>query len=151
MADMVSDEFFMRMALAEAEKAAVAGDVPVGAIVVREGQVIGAAHNRREQDGSVSAHADILAMEQACRQIGSWRLSGCTLYVTMEPCPMCAGAILNGRVDRVVYGCKDARGGAMGSVLNVFRYPLGFSPKVRCGVCEEECRTVLRRFFARRR
>lgn len=151
MAFDTNDSHWMALALEEARQAALAGDVPVGAVLVRGGELLAAAGNRRECDGSATAHAEILAIEQACRAVGSWRLSGCTLYVTLEPCPMCAGAILNARVDRVVYGCKDARGGAMGSVLNLPSYPLGVRPKVESGLCEAECRAVLQRFFASRR
>ena len=134
-----------------ARAAAQMGEVPVGAVVVRNGEVIGAAGNRRECDHSATAHAELLAIEQACKQVGSWRLSDCTLYVTLEPCPMCAGAIVNARVGRVVFGCKDARAGAMGSVLNLPSYPLNHRPQCTYGVSEAECRAVLQEFFAARR
>lgn len=149
--DFAQDKIYMLQALELARKAAQMGEVPVGAVVVRDGKVIGAAGNRRECDHRATAHAELLAIEQACERIGSWRLSDCTLYVTLEPCPMCAGAIVNARVGRVVFGCKDARAGAMGSVLNLPSYPLNHRPQCECGVCETECRTVLQEFFAARR
>ena len=148
---LVQDEKYMRRALRLAEQAAEIGEVPVGAVVVRGGEVIGAAGNRRECDHRATAHAELLAIEQACATLGSWRLQDCTLYVTLEPCPMCAGAIVNARVGRVVFGCKDARAGAMGSVLNLPSYPLNHRPQCTYGVCEQECRAVLQAFFAARR
>ena len=148
---LVQDEEYMRRALRLAEQAAEIGEVPVGAVVVRGGEVIGAAGNRRECDHRATAHAELLAIEQACEALGSWRLQDCTLYVTLEPCPMCAGAIVNARVGRVVFGCKDARAGAMGSVLNLPSYPLNHRPQCTYGVCEQECRAVLQAFFAARR
>ena len=108
------DEIFMQEALRLAALAASCGEVPVGAVVVRDGEVIGRGYNRRETDGSAIAHAEILAIEEACRTVGSWRLGGCTLYVTLEPCPMCTGAIVNARVERVVYGLKDPAAGCCG-------------------------------------
>lgn len=145
------DERYMRMALTLAQEAAEIGEVPVGAVIVRGGEVIAAAGNRRETDRRATAHAELLAIEQACERVGSWRLHDCVLYVTLEPCPMCAGTIVNARVGRVVFGCKDARAGAMGSVLNLPSYPLNHRPRVTVGVCEEECRAVLRTFFEVRR
>jgi len=141
----------MRQALAKAREAAEMGEVPVGAVIVRNGEIIAAAGNRRECNHCATAHAELLAIEQACAAVGGWRLHDCTLYVTLEPCPMCAGAIVNARVGRVVYGCKDARAGAMGSVLNLPRYPLNHRPQVTVGVCEDACRMLLREFFEQRR
>ena len=141
----------MRLALEQAEKAATVGEVPVGAVVVRNGEVIAAAGNRRECDHRATAHAELLAIELACEKLGTWRLHECTLYVTLEPCPMCAGAIVNARLGRVVYGCKDARAGAMGSVLNLLSYPLNHRMPITVGVCEAECRAVLQAFFQSRR
>ena len=149
--DQYQDEKYMRMALEEAEAAAAHGDVPVGAVVVRDGEVVGRAHNRRELDHVATAHAELLAMEQACRAIGSWRLSECTLYVTLEPCPMCAGTAVNARVGRVVYGAKDAKAGAMGSVLNVNAYPLNHKPTIESGVLAKECADCLKIFFESKR
>ena len=148
---LAQDEKYMREALRLAERAAEMGEVPVGAVVVRGGEVIGAAGNRRERDRRATAHAELLAIEQACEALGSWRLRDCTLYVTLEPCPMCAGAIVNARVGRVVFGCKDARAGAMGSVLNLPSYPLNHRPQCTYGICEQDCRRVLQAFFAARR
>ena len=145
------DEYFMRRAISLAEQAAQLGEVPVGAVIVRNGEVIAEAGNRRECDHRATAHAELLAIEQACEAVGSWRLHDCTLYVTLEPCPMCAGAIVNARVGRVVFGCKDAKAGAMGSVLNLPSYPLNHRPICEWGVCENECREVLQNFFALRR
>ena len=148
---MNQDELFMEQALAEAHLAAEMDEVPVGAVVVKDGTIIARAHNLKEQQHMPTAHAELLAIEQACRQSGSWRLSDCTLYVTLEPCPMCAGAIVNARVGRVVYGAKDAKAGAMGSVLDVNAYPLNHKPSVQTGVLGEPCARVLHDFFEEKR
>lgn len=148
---MYNDEQYMTLALQEAAVAADMGEVPVGAVVVHGGEVIARAHNLRETDRCATAHAELLAIEQACRALGGWRLSDCTLYVTLEPCPMCAGAIVNARLGRVVFGAKDAKAGAMGSVLNVNAYPLNHKPKITQGVMANESGDVLRSFFERRR
>ena len=141
----------MRRAIDEAKTAMTLGEVPVGAVVVRDGEVIATGYNRRETDRSATAHAELLAMEEACRVLGRWRLNDCTLYVTLEPCPMCAGATVNARMGRVVYGTKDAKAGAMGSVLDVRSYPLNHKPAVMSGVLAEECTAMLRAFFAEKR
>ena len=141
------DKKFMELALAEAVLAAKEGETPIGAVVVRGGEVIARAHNGRERLSDISAHAELIAVREAERALGDWRLSDCTVYVTLEPCPMCAGALLASRVSRVVYGAKDPVAGAMGSVLNLPRYPLGSKPAVTVGVLEEECRAVLQDFF----
>ncbi|MBE6602877.1 MAG: nucleoside deaminase [Ruminococcaceae bacterium] len=141
------DEAFMKLALAEAQKAAKAEETPIGAVVVVDGRVIAAAHNTREHSHDITAHAELLAVRAAAKEKGDWRLNDCTVYVTLEPCPMCAGALLASRVSRVVYGAKDPAAGAMGTVINLPRYPLGSSPAVTAGVLEEECRTVLQDFF----
>ena len=148
---MTQDERFMKEALAEAERAFAMGEVPVGAVVVKNGNVIARGCNRRETDRVATAHAELLAMEEACRKLNTWRLSDCTLYVTLEPCPMCAGTAINARLGRVVYGAKDAKAGAMGSVLSLSAYPLNHSPKITSGVLEEECRALLRGFFEEKR
>ena len=148
---MGNDEQYMRLALEQAQEAAEHGDVPVGAVVVRGDEVIACAHNRREVDRSAVAHAELLAIEQACRVLGTWRLSDCTLYVTLEPCPMCAGTIVNARVGRVVYGAKDAKAGAMGSVLNINAYPLNHKPRFEYGILAQECAAVLKEFFEAKR
>ena len=145
------DIYFMSQAITLAKKAAEIGEVPVGAVVVRDGAVIGQGYNRREIDGSATAHAEILAIEEACRTVGSWRLHGCTLYVTLEPCPMCTGAIVNARLDRVVFGLKDPAAGCCGSVLNINRYPFSHAFDLESGICEEECAAILKLFFQERR
>ena len=148
---MTQDEQFMKEALVEAEQAFALGEVPVGAVVVKDGKIIARGHNRRETDRVATAHAELLAMEEACRALGSWRLSDCTLYVTLEPCPMCAGTAVNARVGRVVYGAKDAKAGAMGSVFSVNAYPLNHKVDLTVGVLEAECREILQRFFEGKR
>lgn len=141
----------MELALALAREAAEDGEVPVGAVVVRGEEVIGRGRNRREKGSSALAHAEIEAIHQACRQTGSWRLSGCELYVTLEPCPMCAGAILNARLDRVVYGAADENAGAVGSVIHLFDLPFSYRPRVTAGVSQEVCARALTDFFCRLR
>ena len=123
----------------------------MGAVVVRGGEIIGKGYNLRENKKSASAHAEIIAIEQACNALGSWRLSGCTLYVTMEPCPMCAGAIVNSRIDRVVYGCKDVVAGCCGSVINFNAYPFNHSFTIESGVCETQATELLKGFFEDKR
>lgn len=142
---------YMKHAIELAQKAAEIGDVPVGAVIVKNGEVIADAYNLRENGGGATAHAELLAIERACERLGTWRLSGCDLYVTLEPCPMCAGAIINARIDRVIFGAKDANGGAFGSLIDLNSYPLGHKPEVVCGVLENECRELLRGFFENKR
>lgn len=145
---MLFDEEMMLRALELAKKAYILGEVPVGAIVVdKDGNIIGEGYNRRETDGSPTAHAEILAIEAAARHLGSWRLSDCTLYVTLEPCPMCAGAIINARLKRLVYGAFDDNGGACASVVNLFELPFNYKPLVRSRVLEKECGEILTDFF----
>ena len=141
----------MRRALALAQEAAQDGEVPVGCVIVRDGKILSEGRNRREGEKNALAHAEIEAIGAACRALGGWRLTGCTLYVTLEPCPMCAGAIINARIPCVVIGAKDARAGAMGSVLNVNSYPLNHRTAVEYGLLGEECASVLRDFFRARR
>ena len=145
------DEKWMRVALALANQAESLGEVPVGAVIVKDGKLLCGAYNLRENHRVATAHAELLAVEEACRLLGSWRLTGCTLYVTMEPCPMCAGTLVNARIDRVVYGVKDPAAGCCGSVLNVNSYPFNHAFAVSGGVCEKECREILRRFFEKKR
>jgi tRNA(adenine34) deaminase len=145
------DERFMRAALAEAALARDADEAPVGAVIVRGGEIIARAHNLRESAKSPCAHAELLAIEAAARAVGGWRLAGCTLYVTLEPCPMCAGAIVNARVPRVVYGAKDPKAGALGSVLDLRTYPLNHKPSVTSGVLAGECAALLRDYFTLKR
>ena len=137
----------MQMALVVARAAADEGETPIGAVLVCGEQVIATAHNQKELLNDVSAHAEIKVLRDAGKQRGDWRLSDCTLYVTLEPCPMCTGAILAARVGRVVYGAKNPIAGAMGSVIDLPRYPLGSRPVVECGVMEDACRELLQGFF----
>ena len=148
---MRDHQFYIRVALALAETAEKNGEVPVGAVVVKDGMIIGMARNQREFGKDATAHAEILAIREACRKLGTWRLSGCDLYVTLEPCPMCAGAIVNARIDHVYFGAKDVRGGAMGSIMDLRSYPLFSKPNVTSGIDEDRCRNVLRRFFSKKR
>jgi tRNA(adenine34) deaminase len=146
------DEHFMRLALREAERALEHDDVPVGAVVVHQAEVAGLAHNERELRQDPTAHAELLAIREAARALASWRLVGCVLYVTLEPCAMCAGAIVLARVPRVVYGASDPKAGAAGSVLDVLAEPrLNHRPEVDEGLLGEESALLLRDFFARRR
>lgn len=149
--DELDDNFFMGEALKEALLAAEHDDVPVGAVVVYNGEIIARAHNEREKKRMATAHAELLAIEEACRIRGGWRLLDCTLYVTLEPCPMCAGAIINSRLDKVVFGAKDPRSGAFGSLLNLNNYPLNHKPQCISGIMERECSDILRAFFAKKR
>lgn len=147
-----NDFNFMRYALELAARAADLGEVPVGAVVVLDNQVIAEAYNERESLPSAMAHAEILALERATKKLGRWRLSGCTLYVTLEPCVMCAGALVQSRADRVVYGAKDAKAGAVESLYQVLTDPrLNHRPIVEAGVLAEECGSILSRFFRQRR
>ena len=141
----------MYRAIENAKIAFEAGDVPVGAVIVKDGEIIAEAFNEREASGNAIAHAEVLAVERACKRLGRWRLSDCEMYVTLEPCPMCAGAILNARLGCVYYALKDANAGAMGSVLNLNSYPLLYKVRVEKGKCEEESRNLLSAFFKARR
>ena len=143
----VPEEKFMREALSLAEEAFSAGEVPVGAVVVKDGEVIGRGRNRREEHQSVLGHAELEAMEQAAKVLGSWRLTGCTLYVTLEPCPMCAGAILHARLDQVVFGTRDPKGGAVRSMEEMFALPYHWKPEVYEGLLQAECAGKLTNFF----
>ena len=146
------DEYFMRLALREAERALEHDDVPVGCVIAHAGEVIGAAPNERELRGDATAHAEILALQQASRALGSWRVLDSVMYVTLEPCAMCAGAIVLARVPRVVFGALDPKTGAAGSVMNVLAEPrLNHRPEVAGGLLAEESASLLREFFASRR
>jgi tRNA(adenine34) deaminase len=146
------DEHFMRLALQEAERALEHEDVPIGAVLVHDGQVLGAAHNERELREDPTAHAEILVVRQAAAALGTWRLLDTVLYVTLEPCAMCAGALVLARVPRVVYGASDPKAGAAGSVLDVLGEPrLNHRPEVCGGLLADECGQLLREFFAARR
>ena len=143
----MEDIRFMEEALALAREAADAGEVPVGCVIVRKGDIVGRGRNRREEGKSALAHAEIEAISQACANLGGWRLWECTLYVTLEPCPMCAGAIINARIPRVVYGASDAKCGAAGSVCSLFSMAFNHHPEVESGILEEECAALLTEFF----
>ena len=146
------DAYFMRLALREAERALEHDDVPIGAVLVHAGEVLAAGHNERELRADPTAHAEILVLREASRAMGSWRLLDCTLYVTLEPCSMCAGAIVLARVPRVVYGATDPKAGACGSVLDVLSEPrLNHRPEVSSGVLAPDCGQLLSAFFASRR
>ncbi|HEV2440415.1 MAG TPA: tRNA adenosine(34) deaminase TadA [bacterium] len=143
------DEHFMRVALAEAAEAASLRDVPIGAVIVYDGTIVARGQNRREVDRDPTAHAELLALREAARHLGGWRLSGCSVYVTLEPCPMCAGALLLSRVDRLVYGAADPKAGAAGGIVDLFRgVRFNHTVQVTAGVCEAECREILQKFFA---
>ncbi len=143
----MSDEKYMLLALEEAKKAAEIGEVPIGAVIVRDGEVIAAAHNERETVFDATAHAETSAIREACQKLHGWHLTNCTLYVTLEPCPMCAGAIINSRIDRVVFGAYDNREGSFGSLINLASYPYSSRPEIVGGVMEKECKAVLSEFF----
>ena len=149
--DNTKDEIFMRRALELAEAAAKLGEVPVGAVVVSDGKIISEGFNRRETGKNALAHAELLAIDAACARLGGWRLHKCELYVTLEPCPMCTGAIINSRIKRVVIGARDSKAGALGSLVNLNRYPFNHHPEVCFGVCEDEASALLRKFFQRLR
>lgn len=146
------DMLFMQEALSLAKEASLIGEIPVGALIVdKDSQIIARAYNLREIEKNATAHAEILAINKACEARGGWRLSGCTLYVTLEPCPMCAGAIVNSRIDRVVFGAYDMQAGCCGSVVNFNAYPFNHAFKIEGGVLEDECRDVLTEFFKQKR
>jgi tRNA(adenine34) deaminase len=145
----VDDAAWMREALVEAERALAHGDVPVGAVAVRDGKIIGRGHNRKEADGDPTAHAEMIALREAARALGGWRLVGVTLYCTLEPCPMCAGAMVSARLPRLVYGADDPKAGAVGSVVELLRDPrFNHRVAVTRGVLAEEAQALLERFFA---
>ena len=140
-------EYYMSQALALAREAIEDGDVPVGCVIVRDGQIIGRGRNRREADADATAHAEMEAIRDACEKLGSWRLHGCTLYVTLEPCPMCAGGIINARVEEIRYGAKDEKAGCCGSVLNLFEERFNHHPRIYQGPLVKECQEILQHFF----
>ncbi len=140
-------EEYMRRAMVLAAQAAAEGDVPVGCVIVRDGQIVGEGRNRREENGDATAHAELEAIRDACRRLGSWRLHGCTMYVTLEPCPMCAGGIINARLDEVRYGAKDDKAGACGSVLNLFEERFNHKPRLYGHLLEADCGAQLQKFF----
>jgi len=147
-----SDEYFMKQALLQAELAFEENEVPIGAVVVHENRIIGRAHNQREQLNDPTAHAEVLALTQASAALGTWRLTGATMYVTLEPCPMCAGALVNARVDRLVYGADDTKAGACGTLWNLVQSEkLNHRMQVIRGLMADECRDILQEFFRRKR
>ncbi|MFY9198759.1 MAG: tRNA adenosine(34) deaminase TadA [Acutalibacteraceae bacterium] len=143
----MSDEFFMSYAIKLAQKAGSQGEVPVGAVVVRDGIIVGIGRNRRESAKNALAHAEIEAIDDACKTLGGWRLFECDLYVTLEPCPMCAGAIINSRIKKLVFGADDKKAGSTGSVINLFDLPYNHRPQIVSGVLKEECSRILTDFF----
>ena len=144
---MTEQEKYMKAALRLAQKAAEEGEVPVGAVVVCEGRIVGRGRNRRETKKNALHHAEIEAIEKACKKLGGWRLHQCDLYVTLEPCPMCAGAIINARIKTVYYGAPDPKAGSCGSLINLFELPYNHQPALVPGIMEDECAAVLRSFF----
>lgn len=148
----MNDTEYMGLALDEAKKAYAIGEVPIGAVIVKDGEIIAAAHNLRETGHDATAHAEVMAIRQACEKIGHWRLTGATLYVTIEPCPMCAGALVMSRIARLVYGAADYKAGAVESLFNITNHSgLNHQMEVTAGVREEECRTLMKEFFRERR
>jgi tRNA(adenine34) deaminase len=143
----MEDQAFMAVALELAREAMADGEVPVGCVIVRRGQIVGKGRNRRETAKTALGHAEIEAISDACKNLGGWRLWDCTLYVTLEPCPMCAGAIVNARIPRVVYGAADAKNGACGSVCDLFSMDFNHHPTVEKGILESKCARLLTEFF----
>ena len=142
---------FMAAALKQARACLQSGDVPVGAVVVKDGEIIATGRNRREELSNAVLHAEIEAIESACRKLGSWRLSGCDLYVTLEPCPMCAGAVINARIERVFFGAYDLKGGAVDSVTRLFDMPFNHRAEYYGGISESSCAKILTDFFKKKR
>ena len=143
-----NDNYYMDLAIEEAKKAAILGEVPVGAVIVCNGEIVSTAYNTRETGKNALHHAEIKAIDQACKNLKGWRLHKCDLYVTLEPCPMCAGAIVNARIKRVIYGASDLKAGAFGSVFNMNDIPLNHKPEIVSGVRKDECSSMLSSFFA---
>ena len=149
--DLTRDEQMMQLALAEAKKAASLGETPIGAVLTWDGEVLTTAHNLRETGKMATAHAELLAIEEACRKLGGWRLHRAVLYVTLEPCPMCAGAIINARIPRVVYAAADKKAGCCGGLIDLFAAPFNHIPQVTAGVLKEEAQQLLTDFFTQLR
>ena len=144
---MTEREKYMSAALELAREAAAAGEIPVGCVIVKDGEIVGRGRNRREENRSALAHAEVEAIAEACKTLGDWRLEDCALFVTLEPCPMCTGAIINARIGEVVYGAKEENTGSCGSVINLFEENYGHKPRVYGSVLKEECAAVMREFF----
>lgn len=144
----MNDEYFMKEALKEAEKAYKKLEVPVGVVIVKNDKIIARAHNKKEEKNSPIMHAEIIAIEKACKRINNWRLTGCKMYVTLEPCPMCAGALVNSRIDKIYIGAKDPKTGACGSKLNLLQEcEFDTSVEIENGILQEECQEILKAFF----
>ena len=141
------DEKFMNEALKEAQKARQELEVPIGAVIVFENEIISRGRNKRETSKNALLHAEIEAIDKACKKLGRWRLNGCTLYVTLEPCPMCSGAIINSRISRLVYGASDPKAGSCGSVINLFELPYNHIPQIEKGILSQNCSKILSDFF----
>lgn len=144
-------EYYMQLALEQAQLAADIGEVPVGAVVVLDSEVVAKAYNKRETDKSAVAHAELLAIAEACKKLGGWRLHKCDLYVTLEPCPMCSGAIINSRIKNLYFGAYDKKAGCAGSVINLFEQPFNHKPNIVGGIMEEQSASLLKSFFAKLR
>ena len=145
-------ERFMRAALAQAKKAAALEETPIGCVIVKDGRIIARGYNRRNTEGNTLAHAELTAIRKACKKTGDWRLEGCTMYVTLEPCQMCAGALVQSRIDEVVIGAYNPKAGCAGSVLNLLQVPaFNHQVKITDGILEEECREILQQFFRKLR
>ena len=145
---LTEDEKFMRSAMAEARKAEKIGEVPIGCVIVKDGKIIARGYNKRKKEGNTLSHAEIKAIDKACKKTGDWRLEGCSMYVTLEPCPMCAGALIQSRIDKVFIGCMNPKAGCAGSVLDMFSVD-GFNHHPECvrGILQEECSDMLKEFF----
>ena len=144
----VTDNKYMKEAIRQAEKAYALGEVPIGCVIARDGKIVGRGYNRRNTDKNTLSHAELTAIRRASKKLGDWRLEGCTMYVTLEPCQMCSGALVQSRIDKVVIGCMNPKAGCAGSILNLLNMPeFNHQVEIEAGVMEEECREVLRRFF----
>lgn len=143
--------FFMGEAVKMARFAAESGDVPVGCVIVRHNEIIAASENRREVDRCATSHAECIAIEKACKALGGWRLVACEMYVTLEPCPMCAGAVVNARIPKVFIGAEEPKSGALGSMFNLTSYPVNHNPEISFGIMKEECEALMRNFFKNKR
>jgi tRNA(adenine34) deaminase len=150
MIEYTQDEKYMLLALEQAKLAQCEDEVPVGAIIVRNGEIVSSAYNTREYGKNALYHAEIKAIDEDCKRLGGWRLVGCSMYVTLEPCPMCAGAIINSRIERVVYGAPDNKAGASGTMRNLTDYPL-FKPQITSGILKDDCAQLLSSFFKKKR
>jgi len=148
--DLLNNEY-MRAAIAEAEKCVPLDEVPIGAVIVRRGEIIASAGNRRETGRDATCHAEVAAIRDACRRLGGWHLTECQMYVTLEPCPMCAGAIVNARIDKVVIGADEPRLGAFGSLFNLCDFNVNHKPEIERGIMKEECSRIMKEFFREKR